>query len=164
MLEKTIFFEQTAGSSDWKLATKFKYAAWTTPHHNNIVELGFASCAWSSQAMFNDANMDTDCRTQLANESFSLANINCNLAVIEYQDKQMTSFEAAGQRLPSLIANIRAFGEAGVIKINKNGKLGDRGKTCIFVNYPDNNSIDCFQIFNHSTGKVIKSRNIPWLN
>ncbi len=88
--------------------------------------------------------MDTDYQTQLAKECLSLANKYCNLAVIEYQDKHMTRYEAAGQELPSWTKNIKAFGEAGVVKNDKNGKLVDRGATCIFVNYPDKNNINCF--------------------
>ncbi len=64
--------------------------------------------------MFNDDNMDADQQTQLAIECLSLANKYCNMAVIEYQYKQMTRYEAAGQQLPSWTKNLKAFGEAGV--------------------------------------------------
>ncbi len=92
--------------------------------------------------MFNDANMDADKRTQLAKECLSLANKYCNLSVSEYQDKKMTRYEAAGLELPPWTKNLWEFGDAGVVKIDKNGKLGDRGATCIFVNYPKKHNIN----------------------
>ncbi len=72
------------------------------PQHNSIVKLGFASCAWLARAMFNDANMNADKQTQVAKECLSLANKYCNLAVIDYQDKQMTRYEAAGLKSLSI--------------------------------------------------------------
>ncbi len=93
--------------------------------------------------MFNVANMDADCQTQLAKECLSLANKYCNLAVIEYQDKWITRYKVAGLEMPSWTKNLWAFGEARVVKIDKNGKLGDRGETCIF-NYPEKHSSNCF--------------------
>ncbi len=163
MLEKRTF--RTKGREFWlELTTNFEYMAQATPQRHSLVELGFASHAWLSQAMFSDANMDADCQIQLAKECRSLANKYCNLAVIKYQDKQMTRFEAAGLGIQSWIAILKACGEAGVVETDKNYKFGDRGVTCVFVNYPYNESSDCFWMFKLKTGRIIESRDIQWLN
>ncbi len=99
-------FEERAGSADWKLGTKFEYTARATPQHNSVVELAFAARSRLARVLFNDANMDAEKRTQLAKECLSLANKYCNLAVIEYQDKRMTRYEAAGLELPSWVKNL----------------------------------------------------------
>ncbi len=59
---------------------------------------------------------------------------------------------------------MHSFGEAGVVKIGKNGKLGDRGVTCIFVNYADKHLSVCYRLYNPKSGKIIKTRDIQWVN
>ncbi len=54
-----------------------------------------------------------------------MANKNCNLAVIQFDNKPMTRYKAVGQMLPVWTKNLQLFGEAGVAKIEKNDKLGD---------------------------------------
>ncbi len=36
-------FEEIAANADWKLATKFEYAAREIPQQNGLVEIGFAT-------------------------------------------------------------------------------------------------------------------------
>ncbi len=90
--------------------------AWETQQYNSIVELGFAFCTWLAWAILNKTNMDADHQTQLPKESLSLTKKYCNLAVIKCKEKRMTRYEAAGIKLPSWIANLKAFGEVGVVK------------------------------------------------
>ncbi len=94
--------------------------------------------------MFNDANFDSEMRLKLAKECLSLANKNCNLAVIEFNNQKLTQYKASGQEILKWTKNLRSFGEAGVVKISKNGKLGDHGVTYIFVNYADKHSSNCY--------------------
>ncbi len=101
---------------------------------------------------------------KLAKECLSLVNKNCNLAVIEFNNQQLTRYKAADQEIPQWTKSLRSFGEAGVVKIGKNGKLGDRRVTCIFVNYANKHSSDCYQMYNPKSGKIIKTRDIQWLN
>ncbi len=103
-------------------------------------------------------------RLKLAKECLSLANKNCNLAVIQFNNQPMTRYEAAGQSLPAWTKNLRLFGEAGVVKIDKNGKLGDQGATCIFVNYSDQHAGDCFRMFNPKTNRIVETRDVQWLH
>ncbi len=157
-------FEERAASADWKLATKFENTARETPQHNGLVEVGFATQAQLAKAMFNDANFDSEMRLKLAKECLSLANKNCNLAVIEFNNQQLTRYEAAGQEISKWTKNLRSFGEAGVVKISKDGKFGDCRITCIFVNYEDKHSSNCYRMYNPKSGKIIETRDIQWLN
>ncbi len=43
----------------------------------------------------------------------------------------MTRYDSAGLELSSWIKTLKAFEEAEVVKMKKNGKLGDRGAPCI---------------------------------
>ncbi len=111
-----------------------------------------------------DANFDSEMRLKLAKECLSLTNKNCNLAVIEFNNQQLTHYEASGQEIPKWTKYLRSFGEARVVKIGQNGKLGDHGVTFIFVNYADKHLSNCYQMYNPKSGKIIETRDIQWLN
>ncbi len=83
-------FEARAASSDWKLATKFEYTAQETPQHNDLVRFSFAMQVQLARAMFNNANFYSRMHLKLAKECLSLANKNCNLVVIEFNNQQLT--------------------------------------------------------------------------
>ncbi len=85
---------------EWKLATKVEYTARETPQHNGLVEVGIATQAQLARAMFNDANIDSTMQLNLAKECLSLANKNCNLAVIEFNNQQVTQYKAVEQEIP----------------------------------------------------------------
>ena len=61
---------------------------------------------------------------------------------------------------------LRRFGEICVahkgIKIQS--KLEDKGKKCLFLGYAKNHTGDCYRLLDMRTNKVIKSRDIIWLN
>ena len=44
------------------------------------------------------------------------------------------------------------------------GKLTNRGKTCIFVGYSDKNAGNVYRMFNPTTGRILLSRDIIWLD
>jgi len=44
------------------------------------------------------------------------------------------------------------------------GKLAPRGKICMFVGYPDDTTPDVYRMLNIKTNKIIKSKDIFWLN
>ncbi len=97
---------------------------------------------------------------KLAKECLSLVNKNCNLAVIEFNNQQLTRYKAADQEIPQWTKSLRSFGEAGVVKIGKNGKLGDRRVTCIFVNYANKHSSDCYQMYNPKSRYSMAEQNV----
>ncbi len=66
--EENKFLELRTGRSDWKLSKKMAFTVQATPQQKSIVKLGFEALTCLARAMFNDANMDADCQTQLAEE------------------------------------------------------------------------------------------------
>ncbi len=95
-------------------------------------------------------------------ECLRLANRNFKLAVIEHKCKQMTRYEEAWLNIPSWTCSFKAFGEAAVVKPNRDGEFGGRWVTWI-LNYSESHSgIICFQIFNPKTGRIIESRDIQY--
>jgi hypothetical protein len=63
---------------------------------------------------------------------------------------------------------LKTFGEMGIVTIHEDkairGKLSPRGKPCMFVGYPDNTTGDVYRMLNLKTQRVIKTRDIMWLN
>ena len=43
-------------------------------------------------------------------------------------------------------------------------KLGNRGKTCMFVGYAEDHSGDVYKFLNIHTKRIIMSRDVRWLN
>lgn len=76
----------------------------------------------------------------------------------------MTRHEATGMEIPPWTKSLKAFGEARVVKTGKDGKLGNRGITCMFVDYADGHSSNSLQMINPKKGRIIKMRNLQWLS
>ena len=70
--------------------------------------------------------------------------------------------------LPNYANYLRTFGEIGIVldQRNKNMKvkLRDRGKACMFVGYADNHSGETYRMYNLSTGLILTTRDIRWLD
>jgi hypothetical protein len=63
------------------------------------------------------------------------------------------------------MGQIKAFGEAGVVKRGKGSKLQDRGIPMMFVEYADNHAHDCYRMWNPTTKLITETRNvILWLH
>ncbi len=58
---------------------------------------------------------------------------------------------------------LRTFGEAGIIKNGKDGKVGDRGITMVFVGYADGHAENCYRMYNLMTSQVSVTRDVIWI-
>jgi hypothetical protein len=61
---------------------------------------------------------------------------------------------------------LRSFGEIGVVttKDNIQSKLKNRGTPSMFVGYSVHHANDVYRMLNLDTKRIIRSRNIIWLN
>ena len=66
------------------------------------------------------------------------------------------------------LRNSHAFGEVGIVNYHANrnmgGKLADRGRQCMVLGRAADHSGDVYRFLNLTTNKVIKSRDVLWLN
>jgi len=66
------------------------------------------------------------------------------------------------------VDSLRIFGEMGIVAIYENkkvkSKLAPKGKFCIFVGYLESTTGDVYKMLNLETMRVIKTRDILWLN
>jgi hypothetical protein len=74
-----------------------------------------------------------------------------------------TCWEHAGYKVCKRIQTLQRFGEAGIVKDGKRGKVLNRGHTIMFVGYNEDNAESVFQIFNPETSRIAQSCNVIWL-
>eukprot|EP00804_Cyclotella_cryptica_P006706 CCRYP_008640-RA/>CCRYP_008640-RA protein AED:0.60 eAED:-0.00 QI:0/0/0/0.2/1/1/5/0/1261 len=155
---------ERATGADWKLNPKWEFTARSTPQQNGLVEVEFATIAGRARAMCNAANMNAKVRILVANEVLSYSTAFGNLVVDK--DCRQTRYERMGLKNPKWAEPgiMRTFGEAGVVKRGKNGKLGDRGIPMVFVGYAENHSHDCYRMWYPTTRKVTESQDVIWLH
>lgn len=134
-----------------------------TPQHNHAAELSFPYIAGLSRAMMNDASIPDNARGAVACEAIKCAVQLDGLAVVELNGESKTRDEHVFGSNPKWAANLRTWGEAGVVKVGKDGKTGDRGIKMMFVGYSNRESDSC-RMFNPETNRVWSTRDVIWLN
>jgi hypothetical protein len=157
-------FMEVARSNEWNIKAEMECTSRSTPQQNNLVEINFATIGGRARAMCNYANMPDDIRVKVSNEALSHSTDLGNLVVDKGQTK--TRYERIGLPIPKWAtkSTIRVFGEAGIVKQGKNGKLGDRGVPMVFVGYPKDHASDSYRMWNPATGKCNEVRDVIWLH
>ena len=70
------------------------------------------------------------------------------LIPVMWKGEIKTRYQHAGQEVPKFIKYLRTFGDAGIVKDKKDGKVGDRGITMLFVGYTDGQARNCSRMYN----------------
>jgi hypothetical protein len=148
---------------DWKLSVTFENTARQTPQQNSKAETGFTVVAAKAQAMLSAAQVPREEWYKMWGEVAMTATALDNLVAVTVNGETKTIFEHAGIAIPSFVKHLRTFGEAGTMKKGKDGKVGDRGITMMFVGYADGHAGDCYRMYNPVTSWVCESRDIIWM-
>ena len=162
---ENIKLEKRAKSADWQRLQPidFEFTSRDTPQHNNLAELSFPNLAGKARAMMGAAYVPDDSRGKVAIEAIKCACMLDGLAVITLGDKTATrDIHMYGQN-PKWAVNLRTWGEAGVVKVGKDGKTGDRGKAMMFVGYPTNRESDSVRMWDPDTNRVVTTRDVIYL-
>jgi len=85
-----------------------------------------------------------------------------NLIPVTFNGETKTQYEHAGFEISKFVKYLRTFGEAGIVKNGKDGKVGDRGITMVFVGYADEHAGNCYRMYNPMTSRVSVTRDIIW--
>ncbi len=126
-----------AHSQEWKLATIFENTAHKTPQQNSLVENAFTVIASKTRAVMNAAQIPKSERFKLWGEAATTVTALDNPIPVTWNGITKTRYEHAGFEIPKFVKYLRTFGEAGIVKNGKDGKVGDRGITMLFVGYAD---------------------------
>jgi hypothetical protein len=68
--------------------------------------------------------------------------------------------EHAGFKIPKFLKYLRTLSEAGIVKNGKDGKVGDRGITMVFVGYADEHAGNCYRMYYSVTSRVNVTQDI----
>ncbi len=93
-----------------------------------MAELAFTVLAAKSRAMLSAAQVPKDERYKLWGETVMTATAldNLMIPVTGGNGKTKTRYEHAGHNIPKFVRYLRTFGEAGIVKNTKDGKVGNR--------------------------------------
>jgi len=146
------------------LGVKFEFSGPRTPQRNGKVERKFQTLYGRIRAMFNGSGISDDLRHGLWAECASTACFYENRII--NKEKFRSPLQLMFKQSLKGLNNLRPFGDMYVVttKNKIQGKLSDKGTTGIFVGYPKNHADDVYRIFNTITKKIIKSRDVLWLN
>ncbi len=74
-----------------------------------------------------------------------------NLIPVTWNGEIKTRYEHAEHDIPTFVKHLWTFGEAGIVRKMKDGKVGDRGITTMFVGYAQEHAGNCYRVYNPVT-------------
>ncbi len=133
-----------------------------TPQQNSYAELAFTVIAAKTRAVMNAAQIPKSEHFKLWSEAaMTVAALN-NLIPVTWKGETKTRYEHAGHKISKFAKYLRTCGEAGIVKDKKDGKVGDRGITMLFVGYADGHTGNRYRMYNPMTSRVCESQDIIW--
>ncbi len=152
-----------AQSKDGKHETIFENTARKTPQQNSYGELAFMVLAAKARAMLSAAQVPEDEHHKLWGETIMTATALDNLIPVTWKGETKTRYEHAGYDIPKFVKHLRTFDKVGIVRNMKDGKVGNRGITMMFVGYSSAHTGNCYRMYNPVTLQVSETRGIIWL-
>jgi hypothetical protein len=140
----------------------FENTARKTPQQNSYAELAFTVIAAKAQAIMNAAQILKSEQFKLWSEAATTVTALDNLIPVTWNGKTLTWYEHTGHEIPKFVKHLRTFGEAGIVKNKKDGKVGDRGITMMFVGYANSHAGNCYRMYNLAKSRVCETCDIIW--
>jgi hypothetical protein len=142
---------------------KFEFSGPRIPQRNGNVEMKFQTLYGQICAILNDAGLEGETRSGVWSECANTVTFLSNISFLKGQDK--CPYQLLFGSTPKLPSSLRPFGEMGVVttKSGIQGKLTNRGTTCMFVGHAVNHSNDVYRMLNLDSKRIIHSRDIIWL-
>ncbi len=156
--------EKRLKSADWKLLVKMEYSNANTPQQNALGEVKFTYLAAKARSAMHAAAVPRDRRLDFFPAVIMTMTKLDWLRLITINKVKKSRIEHYGLPLPNFTQYLRTWGEAEIIKTRKDGKIGDRGITGMFVGYASNHKGNCYRMRNPNTKKVSKTSNMVFLN
>jgi hypothetical protein len=119
--------------------------------------------AVKARAMLSAAQVPKEECYKLWRETVVTATALDNLIPVMWNGETKTRYEHAGHDVPTFVKHLRTFGESGIVKIMKDGKVSDRGTTMKFVGFAQEHAGNCYRIDNPVTLGVSDTGDIIWM-
>ena len=144
----------------------FEFTALGTPQQNSVAERRIPTLMGRARAMLIQAGIESKYKGEFWCEVITTATKLDNIMVRPERTKPPhTLFYGEDAKYTR---SLRTFEEMAVIAIHEGkkmrSKLDDRGKTCIFVAYADDDTKDVYRLLNIHTKWIVLSRDVRWLN
>ena len=144
----------------------FEFTAPGTPQQNSVAERRIPTLMGRARAMLIQAGLEPKYKEEFWCEVISTATKLDNIMVRPERTKPPhTLFYGEDAKYAR---SLRTFGEMAVVAIHEGkkmrSKLDNRGKTCMFVGYADDQTKDVYRFLNIHTKRIILSRDVRWLN
>jgi hypothetical protein len=114
--------------------------------------------------MLNSAGLKDHLRSGVWAECAMTVTYLSNITSIK--EKMICPYQLLFGNKPRLLESLRSFGEICVVttKNDIQGKITNRGTPCMFMGYSTNHAHDVYRMISIETKKIIKSRDIIWMN
>jgi len=127
------------------------------------VKLAFTVIAAKTRAVMNAVQITKSERFKMWSEAVTTVTALDNLIPVTFIGETKTRYEHAGYEIPKFVKYLRTFGEAVIVKNGKDGEVGDRGITMVFVGYAVGHAGNCYRMYNPVTSRVSVTRDVIWL-
>ena len=148
------------------LGVIFEFTAPGTPQQNSVVERRIPALMGRARAMLIQAGIDSKGKAEFWCEVISTATKLDNIMVRPERTKP--PYTLFYNKDANFVRHLRTSGEMSVVAIHERkkmrSKLYNRGETCMFVGYADDQSGDVYRLLNIHTKRIIMSRDARWLN
>jgi hypothetical protein len=150
-------------SAEWKLPVIMEYTAANNPQQKALVEGTFTYLASKARAAMHAAEVPRNRRFEFFLELIMTMTKLDWLKLITVNKVKNTRIEHYDLPLFNFTRYLHTWGEAGIIKTGKDGKIGDWGVTGMFVGYTSNHKGNCYRMWNPNTKKISKTHDIVLL-
>jgi hypothetical protein len=173
--ENKTLIKSRAESTDWKFDIQFEFTVRDTPQQNHYAELGFTVLANKGHAVMHRANIPLLLCYKIWQEAFKTvtlldglipSRLLHGLIPIQIDGVTVTCYVHWGGRNPPAFAkHLKTWGEAGTVKlkITATSRVADRGAQCMMVRYAIDHGGDCYRMWDPTTARVHKTRDVIWL-
>jgi hypothetical protein len=148
---------KTAKGKDWKLDFIVEYRACKTPQQNSHVETLFTTIAAQTRCMLIAAQVPNIEQFKLWPEAAKTATHLNILMLVTIDGVTKIRCEWADFEVPKWTKNLQTFGESGIVKDGKKGKVLARGITMMFVGYSENHAEMVFRMYHPETSRIAQS-------
>ena len=146
------------------MGVTFEYASPNTPLQNGRVERKFATLYGRVRSMMNAVRLTGALRNGLWAEAgrtaTNLDNIDCD------NQEKIPRYKLFMKEDYKRFQHIQKFGEVGIMTQREKlkAKIKNRGIPCLYLGHADNHGSDVARLLKLETKKVVRSRDLRWLN
>ena len=143
---------------------QLEFVAPSTPQHNGVVERSFTTDLWRLKAMMRQAKFTQGAKNKLWPYGIKILERLHNMSMTTANRNNLSPDAMFGEINTNIAGHLIQFGRIGYVtdRTKIKGKMKPRSYKGIMVGYAENHSPDTYMLYNPSTRKIFRSRDIKW--